>query len=258
MKLVLDPNRRKNNFVIDIHCHLLPRVDDGPRNDAEALCLAQEALKQGIHTIIATPHHALSPYYNAPSAIQEQVGLHQSLLDQHHMPLRLLPGQELRLTPDYIKQYEYGEWQTLANSRYLLVEWPARHIPSWFDAFLEFVRAQERSVVVAQPERNEDLLHHLAKARDWVLGSNVLFQLNAASLTGRWGKKVQHAAEELCRQRPVHFVASDEHHVHRRVFEWKQAYHLLQQQYGSSFVHEMQENALRLIHDEPITPSLTV
>ena len=84
--------------MIDLHCHILPGVDDGAQTIEDSLDMARYAVKQGITHILCTPHHNNGKYINPKSEIIEKVAELQDVLDEHQIPLTVLEGQEVRLT----------------------------------------------------------------------------------------------------------------------------------------------------------------
>ncbi|UHA71958.1 tyrosine-protein phosphatase [Paenibacillus sp. 481] len=242
--------------MIDIHCHLLPGIDDGPATEAEALRLAAEAVRQGVRVIIATPHHATKRYSNERELIRAKVKSLIALLDKHRVPLKVLPGQEMRLTKHYAQDFEAGAWQPLADSRYMLIEWPSTGMPDDFLDFVRYAKQRRLQVIVAHPERNRSIIRkpELALA---LIEHGVLFQLTAKSLLGGFGLKAKRTARALCRQRCVHFLASDAHHVQRRGFHMREGYRELRRYMGAFYAEAVKRNAVKLVAGESIVPFRT-
>src|SRR5208283_1461076 len=97
------------NLFTDIHCHLLPGLDDGPAGLDEALAMAEKALADGIGTIIATPHQSGSYSQNSGATIREAVVRFQRELDRRRLPLRVLPGADVRIEPDLLPKLLAGD-----------------------------------------------------------------------------------------------------------------------------------------------------
>jgi protein-tyrosine phosphatase len=91
--------------MIDIHCHILPGIDDGAQSLEDALDMARLAIEHGIHTIIATPHHANGVYENEADHIMKSVHLLNTALREHHLPLSIVPGQEYRVNRQLLEEY---------------------------------------------------------------------------------------------------------------------------------------------------------
>ena len=242
--------------MIDIHCHLLPGMDDGPAHEEEALRMAQAAVRSGIHTIIATPHHATRRYRNASDHIKQQVGAFSELLKERLIELRVFPGQEYRLNGNFVEDYQCGSIQPLADGLYVLVEWPAQEIPVYFSKFLTYMNQYRLQIIVAHPERNAAIMKRPEQVYDWI-EQGVLFQVNAQSLLGGFGTKTQKSAVLLCKKQWAHFLASDAHSVLKRGFFLHEGYAALQEIGGLFYVDTMKENARRVLHGEQVLPFRT-
>lgn len=94
--------------MIDIHCHILPFLDDGASDWEAALAMAQDAHREGITSVIATPHHANGQYMNNAPKIKEAVEMMNERLRQVGNPLLVLPGQEIRIYGELLNDLERG------------------------------------------------------------------------------------------------------------------------------------------------------
>jgi protein-tyrosine phosphatase len=195
--------------VIDLHCHLLPGLDDGPATLDDALALAQAALGCGTGTIVATPHVS-ARYPNDAARIGEVAAELAAHLAVHEIPLEVLTGSEIALS--HLIDLDAAELAQLGlgGSNWLLVEPPFSATASGLDELvLELVQAGHR-VLLAHPERcpaferEPRILHSL-------VDQGVLTSLTAGSLVGRFGSKVRRFASQLVDARVVHNVASDAH-----------------------------------------------
>jgi protein-tyrosine phosphatase len=200
---------------VDIHCHMLPCLDDGASSREEALAMAEAAVADGIATIIATPHQLGNHSQNSGQMIREAAVEFQRLLDQRHVPLQILPGADVRIEPDLLRRIRIGDVVTSADRRrHVLLELPHDvYVP--LDRLLEELRAAGIVGILSHPERNRgllrqpDVLHHLVER-------GCLLQVTAGSLTGAFGSQVQKFADSLVEQGLVHFVATDAHGVKSR------------------------------------------
>ncbi|MDK8181998.1 CpsB/CapC family capsule biosynthesis tyrosine phosphatase [Paenibacillus sp. UMB4589-SE434] len=240
--------------MIDIHCHVLPGMDDGPKHAADALRLGHEAARQGIRTLIATPHHSVN-YRNGAEQIKAQVIRLNELFDKHGINVNVLPGQEFRLTSDYDLEYQMGHIQPLGESQYLLVEWPNDHIPDYFPLFMEWVKERQWRIVVAHPERHRIIMDNPNVAIA-LMEQGVMYQITSMSLLGGYGRKTMRTAYELIRQRCAHFLASDAHCLQRRSFNLREGYAAVEQHISAAYAKMMQQNAEKLIKSELVTWSI--
>jgi len=195
--------------VIDLHCHLLPGVDDGPATVEDALALAQAAVGCGTRTIVATPHVS-ARYPNDAARIAEAAGALAEHLRAHGISLEVLTGSEIAFS--HLIDVDAAELARLGlgGGNWLLVEPPFSATAAGLDDLvLELVHAGH-GVILAHPERcpaferEPRLLHSL-------VDQGVLTSLTAGSLVGRFGSKVRRFASQLVDAGVVHNVASDAH-----------------------------------------------
>jgi protein-tyrosine phosphatase len=194
----------------DIHCHILPGIDDGAKNWDESLAMARMAADDGTETIVATPHQLGSWSHNLGDDYRPLVDeLNERLVDAE-IPITVLVGGEIRIEPGLIDQLVTGELVTLGDHRrHVLLELPHElYFP--IDGLMEELASRQIGVVLAHPERNEGLLRQPDLAVDLV-ESGCLMQLTAGSLCGTMGPLFQDFAEWMIAEGLVHIVATDGH-----------------------------------------------
>jgi len=232
--------------MIDTHCHILPNCDDGPKTSEGSLRMAQAAVKQGIHTIIATPHHGTRNYSNTAEQIQGRVKMLNQELQRLQIPVKVLPGQEYRLSEFYRVEYEAGRLQTLGDTSLLLVELPSSKVPKFFMEFIRYMKRQEITVIIAHPERNLGVLRRPDRLQGWIK-AGVLLQVTSQSLVGVFGSKVQKMASLICGRQWAYLLASDAHNTLRRSFYLKEGYRQIEKSCGSAYVNVLQCHAEKFI-----------
>jgi len=196
--------------LVDIHCHLLPEVDDGSASRAESLDMARLAVADGISIVVATPHQLGRYGVNRGEAIRARTSQLQEFLDQRHVPLQVLPGADVRIEPDLGRKIQSGEVLTLADrGQHVLLELPHEvYLP--LDRILSELRSIGVVGILSHPERNRGIL----RQRDVLaplVRAGCLMQVTAGSLVGTFGPHVQKLAHWLVMQRLVHFVSTDAH-----------------------------------------------
>lgn len=195
---------------IDIHCHLLPNIDDGSKSWNETLKMAKLAVNDGISTIVATPHQLGSYIRTHGDAILDQTTKLQSYLESQGIPLHVLPGADVRIEADLTDKLASGEVLTLANrGKHVLLELPHElYFP------LENLHQQLQTAgytgILSHPERNQGIL------RDWkvirtLIDQGYLMQITGSSLRGTFGRHSQKMAEWMVLEGLAHIVASDAH-----------------------------------------------
>jgi protein-tyrosine phosphatase len=196
--------------MIDLHCHLLPGIDDGAPDATTALAMARLAVADGIATIACTPHVYPGLYDNEAGDIRRRVASLQSQLDAAGVPLRLVAGADAHLTPDLTDRLAGDRVPTLHGSRYFLLEPPHHVAPPRFEDTVRAMLRRGFVPLITHPERlqwiegRHAVFERLALAGAWL-------QLTAGSLTGRFGRRARYWAERLLDRGLVHVLATDAH-----------------------------------------------
>lgn len=238
--------------LIDLHCHILPGIDDGPQSLTECIDMAYAAVSSGISHVFATPHHKNGRFNNNKINILEHVFEINRFLLQEDIPLTVYPGQELRVHREIFKSIELDEILTLNNKgKYLLLELPSTEVPSYtFDVIYELLLKEIKPIIV-HPERNLGCLEDSSLLFEMVR-SGALIQLTSGSIMGHFGKKVKSFSEKIIEHNFVHFVSSDAHNNGPRRFTLKEAYETITKRYGSNFTYYFRENAELILRGEDI------
>jgi protein-tyrosine phosphatase len=232
--------------MIDLHCHILPGIDDGAQSDNDSLEMAKLAVQEGITTIIATPHHKNGWYENSKQAILVKVAELNKRLQEEKIDLKILSGQEPAINGELAEDYDKGQIMTLNGTHYVFVELPSNHVPRYTEKMLYDLQLKGLIPVIVHPERNSEI-HERPELLYKLVEKGALAQLTAASICGKFGKKIKSFSEQLVEANLVHFIASDAHNVTSRAFHLGQAYDLIQKQYGVDMVYLFTENAELLV-----------
>ncbi len=196
---------------MDVHCHCLPNLDDGPESVEEAITLCRVLAADNVSTVVATPHQ-LGRFEDRTKAqvIRRSVDVLNRALVARGIDLAVLPGAEVRVDERIAGMLAGGEILTLADAgRHVLLELP-------WDALIDIepllVQFTVRGVqtILAHPERNGPLLERPQMLERW-MALGVGLQVTAGSLTGDWGRYVQRAAWELLAQGGRTCIATDAH-----------------------------------------------
>ncbi|MGK7296187.1 MAG: tyrosine-protein phosphatase, partial [Candidatus Wenzhouxiangella sp. M2_3B_020] len=204
-------------MLTDLHCHMLPGIDDGSRSMEQSLAMARIAVEDGITTTVVTPHHLNGVYRNPGQQIREAIDGLNRALQAEGIGLNILPGSELHLTPETPEELDKGTALTIANQgRAALVELPVHTVPVGAEHLLEAILAMDLTPVIAHPERNSELRRTPERLDEWV-EMGCLAQVTVQSCTGRFGEPVQRSARDMIRRGAIHVAASDAHRDRRRV-----------------------------------------
>jgi protein-tyrosine phosphatase len=176
--------------MFDLHSHILPGVDDGAVSVEAALDMARAWVDQGVQVVAATPHILPGVYHNTGQAIREAVGDLQVRIDEAGIALRVVPGADNHIAPNFVAGLAAGRLLAINDTRYVLVEPPHPERLSWIrDGYAEVCALHDRGV---------------------------LMQVTASSVTGAFGDKPRYWAERMLGEGRVDILASDAHDPARR------------------------------------------
>jgi len=236
--------------MIDLHCHILPGIDDGALNDEMSLKMAREAVLEGIHTIVATPHHQNGRYLNDKKDIVQYVQGLNELLNKEKIPLTILPGQEIRLYGEILDDYQEEKILTLNDTgKYLFIEFPSSQVPHYAERLLFDIQSKGMFPIIVHPERNSRLLEEPNLLYKFV-ANGALAQVTAGSVTGHFGKKIKRFSHQLIQSNLVHFVSSDAHNLEGRSFYMREALEVIESEHGQDTVYTFLENAQYVIQGQ--------
>jgi protein-tyrosine phosphatase len=201
--------------VIDLHCHLLPGVDDGPASTEDALALARAAAAAGTTTLVVTPHID-HKWRVDPLEVPTRVESMRAILADAHIAVDVLSGGEVALARLTELRPAEVEAVRLGGGPYILLESPHRSAgAAEFHIWVHNLRRRGESVVLAHPERSPIFLKNPERL-DALVADGVLLSITGSALLGRFGRTVQGFALRLLRDGLVHNVASDSHDARRR------------------------------------------
>jgi len=240
----------KKNELVDIHCHILPGIDDGSPSLATSIALAHQAVADGIKTILATPHHMDRHYTNHAVAVQAAVAKFQTELGRLGIDLQIFPSQEVHLNGNIMANLD-DLLGIDEGRRYLLLELPHEMVPSYLDDVIFQLSCEGITPVIAHPERNAQIIAEPKILYDLVQ-QGVLAQVTATSLVGTFGKQVQKTAKEFVRCGLVQVVASDAHVLKNREFAMTKAYQVLSEM-ATDYSEQFAQNAKDLLNGDDVS-----
>ena len=240
--------------MIDIHCHIIPDVDDGSSDFAESLGMGENAEACGVTDIIVTPHCNIPGSYRNyyGDAYEEAFSGLVSLFREGRIGIRLHRGMEVFGTNNVAELYERGRVLTMAGSRYMLVEFPFDD-DMWRtrDVLISLQRIGI-TPIVAHPERYYAVNDDIQFALDWA-EMGCLLQLNRTSLLGPHAAPETQTARQLLDMGAAHFIATDAHGVFARTTALLDAYEFVARRYSREWADIlMNENPRRVIEDRRI------
>jgi protein-tyrosine phosphatase len=194
--------------VIDVHCHVLPYLDDGARDWEASLAMLRDAAEDGITQVIATPHWTGTP--GEMEKLSETLGELRRRLDAAGLKIKLHAGNEVVLVPRLVESLREKQALTLAGSTYVLLETAQLEQGAYTLNALFQLQASGFRVILAHPERVQSWHGYPGEVRD-LLQRGCYLQVNGMSLLGGFGKPAKKAAEEYLKRGWVSLLASDAH-----------------------------------------------
>ena len=237
--------------MIDIHCHILPGLDDGAFSIDDSLTMAQSACKNGTRGIICTPH-------NGPYSHRELVDAFTWLkneIAENRIPLSIVLGQEIFLSDNYMRQIsdiESGYLITINKTPYTLVEFmPSAHSHTLCSA-IDRLRASGLIPIVAHPERYASVAEDISLAEK-LKAAGALLQINKGSLKGYFGRSALRTASCLLDTYLADFVASDAHSPYERSPRLRDVHAFISERYSIDYAdHLMLVNPSRVVANRPV------
>ena len=245
--------------MIDLHCHLLPGIDDGPDTLEQALELAQIAVSNGIQSCVVTPHVHPGRYENNAQSIASEVEKFRDALAEANIDLNIAAAGEVRLSAEILDMFAQqqlpflGEWQ---GQQVMLLELPHSHVPPGSDKLVKWLMDRGIRPMIAHPERNKGMMRELDQIKPFVeLGC--LFQLTAGSVAGSFGPAAELVAQHILEMGVVTILASDAHNAKHRPPNLEPGRRVVERLLGESVSWDMVKNNPGDISKSKFSPLVT-
>ena len=239
--------------MVDIHCHILPEVDDGAWDLDAAVRMARIAVRCGVSRIIATPH-----FKGVPESLEQmpeilhQLRRLQTAIGREKLDLELLPGAEILCVPQTLQMARRGRIPTLGDSRYVLTEFYFDASAGFMDGTLTELMQLGYQPVVAHPERYGAVQGDLGLVKGW-FDRGIVIQVNKGSVLGAFGHRAGETAERLLHRGLVHVIASDAHSPERRTTDFGAVRAWCQEHLGREYTKILlEENPARIARGEGV------
>lgn len=202
--------------MIDLHCHILPGIDDGPESLNESIEMCRIAVNDGISKLVGTPHYIYGKYNNDRGKIMEELKRLQASLDDEGIPLTLCPGCEIRLDLNLVERIKAGELLTINDSgRHIILELPNEALPQNIEEIISSFIFAGIVPIIGHPERNQ-VIRNNPEVIYRLVGLGALTQLTSASLTGLFGSEIKKFSIFLLKHKLAHTLITDAHSSKRR------------------------------------------
>lgn len=227
--------------MIDLHCHLLPGIDDGAQTEAESIVLLQQAIADGITHMVLTPHVQPGRYNNTLNSLQVPFQRLQQIIIERQLTIKLSLGGEVRLCDEILGLLAKDNLPfigTYDNKKVILLELPHNSIPASSEKLIDWLMERNILPMIAHPERNKAIIADINKAGPFIM-RGCLFQLTAMSVTGDFGKKAYGVAHQFLEQGLATIIASDAHNSKRRPAILSKAFNHVADRYSEALATEL-------------------
>ena len=227
--------------MVDLHCHILPGLDDGPASIEESVAMAESAIADGITHVVATPHSNSEYFFDFSQVCQLRNELQAKIGDR----LKFATGCDFHLNLENLEALRKAPRNYCINQRdFLLVEFNEFSIPPAMDQTLHEIQLAGVQPVITHPERNGILRAHPERLKKWVR-RGCFAQVTGGALTGGFSAGSQEDALRWIGEGLIHFVASDAHNLRSRPLRLQSAYDVVVDRFG-------QEKARALFQENPL------
>jgi protein-tyrosine phosphatase len=238
--------------MIDVHCHILPGIDDGAQTIDDSIELINIAINDGITHIVATPHIHPGRFDNNIATINSAYNKVAEWIKRTNAPIKLSTAAEVRISVELLSMLEdnaipyLGQWQ---GYNVMLLEMPHSHILPGSDKLIKLLLNNNIRPLIAHPERNKEIMADPSKIQPFI-DQGCLLQVTAGSLVGRFGDNAQAVALQLCQQNMVTLIATDAHNKKHRPPKLAEAYTLLDEKIGNGYSQQLKNNVEQLISNK--------
>lgn len=240
------------NQFVDIHCHILPGVDDGSQSPEETKAMLEKAWDEGIQIMVATPHYHKQRGKNDIDLIKKQLLLTRKLAKEVHPKMQICLGMEIYYGEDVPELLKTGKTVSIRKSRYILVEFSPGDD---FQYILNAVRKLQMSghtVIIAHIERYNCLREDISNV-EYLREMGAYLQVNAGSITGSYGRSVKKFLREVLKAHLVQLVGTDAHGPEKRSPKMQEAYKEVVKRCGEEYADQIfGQNAKKVLRNEEI------
>ena len=239
--------------MIDIHCHILPNVDDGSESLEESIAMAKIAESEGITRIVNTSHCHFDFKYKKGNELKLELEKFNQVLKEENINIEVLLGNELYYTSDLIERFDELDFFSMNNSKYILMEFSPINFPKNIEDVIYEIKIRGYIPIIAHAERYKQVQEDVNIVLDCIK-EGALIQVNASSILGKNGENVEDTSKKLLDNNMVHFVATDAHSSNRRRPLIKDSYNYILKNYGKEVSEKLFiENPTAVIENRDIS-----
>lgn len=238
--------------LVDIHCHILPGIDDGSKDWETSIKLAHAAVKDGITHAVVTPHTLNGRYLNHKKDVIKLTAEYQKRLKDENIPLTVFPGQEVRISGDLPQALDDDDILFLdEDGRYMLLEFPSDDVPSYAKDMIFKIMQRGITPIIVHPERNSRILKEPVILQE-LIEQGCLVQITASSYIGTFGKDIEEMSRRFIEAGQCSCFASDAHDLPKRQYEYSEALEKLSNEFGQGVAQDYRDNAQALVNGDNV------
>ena len=196
--------------MIDLHSHIIPKIDDGSKSIEDSIAMIKEAKNAGFTDIFLTPHYIENYFDLDVQSRKEKFAELREIVKENNIEINLFLGSEIFINPEIDKLYLSNTILTLNNSKYMLIEIPMNDTILYLDDVIENLVSIGITPILAHPERYQYVQNDI-NVCEGLIDKGALFQMNFGSIIGVYGKDVKKTAIKLLKNNYIHFLGSDAH-----------------------------------------------
>ncbi len=233
----------------DMHCHILPGVDDGARDAQEMQAMLQMAYQDGTRMIVATPHCHPGRGKSTPRTLIRQLGLLREAAYALDENFRIRLGTEIYYDSDTVDGLKRGEILTMNQTRCVLVEFSPSHSFAYVRRGIQELQAAGYDVILAHVERYPDVISDMEQVEE-LCEMDVMLQVNAGSITGDAGRTRKKAVKNMMDEDLIFCVGTDAHGTKERPPKMRKAAGYVQKHYGEDYCNRLFSDNIKEILGE--------
>lgn len=240
------------NNIVDMHCHILPEIDDGAKNEGEAYQMLRMAYDEGIRVIVATPHHHERRGMCTPGQYKRALSKVRKMAKEIDEKFYVMPGMEIYFSQDVLTKLEHKKVQTMGVSDYVLIEFSPNDEFRYIQQALQQVQMKGFHPIVAHIERY-DCFHDHVDDVEYLIEMGAYVQVNAGSIVGTSGRITKRFVKELLERQLVHFVGTDAHSSGSRSPMIKKSADFVEKRFGEEYAREIfRTNGLKVLKNKMV------
>ncbi len=231
----MQPGRYGARRIVDMHCHVLPNVDDGAKSVEVSLQMLQIAAEEGITDMIVTPHYQSSRFFTPANVIEEMIAGLAAKAEQMGIHIRLYPGTEIYYRSGLEEQLDEGRLAAMNHTNYVLVEFSPVEDFNYIRNAMEELRGMGYIPILAHVERFQCMLEDVERVRTLKrVGCKI--SSNAGSIAGDYGFRIKRYTHKLLGEELIDFVGTDAHSAERRSPRMKKCVEVLYKKFEPGYV----------------------